>query len=125
MLSSFRATTRNPGESTKSLLKERNKGMSDLMRPRGLSSLARMTGNIQNSLPVCTDVIHIFSNLSFEIIDRTKYSIRSDSIHELDMEYLSVNISVKIENMDFKDSARVIRQFMLRHGIQVISFRFV
>jgi hypothetical protein len=53
-------------------------------------------------------MIDVFCDLGFEIIDRSKGSIGSDTVHEFYMYGLSIDISVKPENMHFKDSLGIV-----------------
>lgn len=54
------------------------------------------------------DMISIFCDLFFEVIDAFEGSIGTYTVHQFDMNGLSVNISVKIENMHLKDSERLV-----------------
>ena len=49
-------------------------------------------------------MIDVFLNLLFELIQRSKWSIIANDIHDIYTKNLSVNISVKIDNMDFEMS---------------------
>ena len=49
-------------------------------------------------------MIDVFCDLIFEFFDRTKCSIISDNVHDVDMNIFSVNITIKINNMHFEMS---------------------
>ena len=64
-----------------------------------------MTGKLfQNTLPMGTDMIDVFLYLLLEFIKRSKWSIITDNIHDIDMNHLPVDIAVKIDDMNFEMS---------------------
>lgn len=58
----------------------------------------------QHTLPVSTDMIDVFLDLLFEFIKRTKWSIITDDIHDIDTESLTIDITIKIDDMNFEMS---------------------
>ncbi len=64
-----------------------------------------MTGKLfQNTLPMGTDMIDVFLYLLLEFVERSKWSIIPDDIHDIDMDDLPVDIAVKIDDMNFEMS---------------------
>ena len=53
---------------------------------------------------MCADMIDIFCDLIFEFVDRSKWSIITDDVHNIDVNILPVDISIKIDDMDFEVS---------------------
>ncbi len=51
-----------------------------------------------------TDMIDVFLYLLLEFIKRSKWSIITDNIHDIDMNHLPVDIAVKIDDMNFEMS---------------------
>lgn len=51
-----------------------------------------------------TDMIDVFLDLLFELIERVKTSIITDNIHDIYMNHLTIDISFKIDDMYFKMS---------------------
>lgn len=49
-------------------------------------------------------MIDVFLYLLFEFIERSKWSIITDNIHDIDMDDLPVDIAVKIDDMNFEVS---------------------
>ena len=64
-----------------------------------------MTGKLfQNTLPMGTDMIDVFLYLLFEFVERGKWSIITNDIHDIDMNHLAVDITIKIDDMNFEMS---------------------
>ena len=51
-----------------------------------------------------TDMIDVFLYLLLEFIKRSKWSIITNDIHDIDMDDLPVDIAVKIDDMNFEMS---------------------
>lgn len=59
---------------------------------------------MEKTLPVSTHMIDIFGDLIFEFFNRSKRPIITDNIHNVDMDIFPVDITIKIDDMDFKMS---------------------
>jgi hypothetical protein len=59
---------------------------------------------LQNTLPVCSDMVDVFFYLRFEIICELEWSIVSDDVHDVDMDCFPIYITIKTYNMDFEVS---------------------
>ena len=53
---------------------------------------------------MCPDMMNIFLYLCLEIICVQKYLVVSDDVHDVYVNDFAINISIEIENMDFKVS---------------------
>lgn len=73
---------------------------------RHMRDLARFfeLWKLEDALPMSSDMIDVFFYLFCQIIERIKRSIITYHVHDFDMEYLSINITLKSYNMDFKMS---------------------
>ena len=54
--------------------------------------------------PVRSDMIYVFFDLFLELINACEMLIDSDTIHDIYMNSLSIYISIKTDDMDFKMS---------------------
>ncbi len=59
---------------------------------------------LQDCAPVSSDMVYVFFYLFLEFINAREVLIDSDAVHDIYMNSLSIYISIKTDDVDFKMS---------------------